>query len=233
MLFEHKKALKAAFPITLPVLTGFLFLGIAYGILMSANGFNLIVTTLISVFVFAGSMQYVAVNLLVSAFNPLYAFLIALMVNARHLFYGLSMLDRYKNAGKIKPLLIFTMCDETFSVLCGSKTPKDVNDNLFMAYVSVLNYLYWVLGTALGAAAGNFITFNTEGIDFALTALFIVIFVNQWKETKNHIPALIGLVCSAAALLIFGPDRFLIPAMAAILLLLTVYRPAFTKKEAA
>ena len=230
---DKKSALKAAFPLTIPVLTGFIFLGIAYGILMTAQGFNLIFTTLISVFVFAGSMQYVSVELLVSAFNPINAFLLALMVNARHLFYGISMLDKYKNTGKIKPVLIFTMCDETFSILCGAKVPEGINRKYFILFVSLLDYFYWITGTAIGAAAGSFITFNTEGIDFALTALFIVIFVNQWKENKNHIPAILGLICSAVCLLIFGADKFIVPAMILITAALSAYRPFFNKGEAA
>ena len=229
---EKRAALKAAFPATIPVLTGFIFLGTAYGILMSSHGFGFVFTTLVSVFVFAGSMQYVAVDLLVSAFNPLNAFLLALMVNARHLFYGISMLDKYKGMGKAKPALIFTMCDETFSILCGAKVSDSINRKYFMLFVSLLDYFYWVLGTALGAAAGSFITFNTEGIDFALTALFIVIFVNQWKETKDHIPAVLGLISSAVCLAIFGADKFIIPSMILITVMLSVYRPFFNKREA-
>lgn len=228
---EKKAAFKAAFPVTIPVLTGFIFLGTAYGILMTSQGFSFIFTTLISIFVFAGSMQYVAVDLLVSAFNPLNAFLLALMVNARHLFYGISMLDKYKDTGKAKPALIFTMCDETFSILCGAKVANGINRKYFMLFVSLLDYLYWVLGTALGATVGVFITFNTEGIDFALTALFIVIFINQWKETKNHIPSILGIISSAVCLVIFGADNFIIPSMILIIISLSAYRPIFNKKE--
>lgn len=227
-----KAAFKAAFPVTIPVLTGFIFLGTAYGILMTSHGFSFIFTTLVSVFVFAGSMQYVAVDLLISAFNPLNAFLLALMVNARHLFYGISMLGKYKNTGGAKPVLIFTMCDETFSILCGAKVPNSIDRKYFMLFVSLLDYFYWILGTAIGAAAGSFITFNTEGIDFALTALFIVIFVNQWKESKNHIPAILGALSSAVCLAVFGADKFIIPSMVLIIISLSVYRPFFDKKEA-
>ena len=230
---SHSKALKAAFPFTLPVLTGYIFLGMAYGILMSSNGLSLLLTTVMSILVFAGSAQYIAVTLFVSAFNPLNAFIITLMVNARQLFYGISMLDKYKDTGKQKPFLIFAMTDETFSILCTRKAPKDVDNTLFMTYVSLLDYLYWICGSVFGGIAGNLIKFNTEGIDFALTALFIVIFVNQWKENKNHIPSIIGLISSALCVIIFGADNFIVPAMLVILIALTAYRPAFNKREAA
>ncbi|MCI5795965.1 MAG: AzlC family ABC transporter permease [Ruminococcus sp.] len=232
ILEKHKKALRAAFPVTLPILAGFLFLGTAYGILMVTSGFSPILAILMSLLVFAGSMQYVAVNLLLGAFNPLSAFLLAFTVNARHLFYGISMLDRLKKTGRAKPIIIFTMCDETFSVLCGTTPPDDVDDTLFMLFVSLLDYFYWAAGTALGALAGSFITFNTEGLDFALTALFIVIFVNQWKESKNHIPTLLGLFASIICLIVFGSQNFLIPSMVLITVSLFAYKPLYNKKEA-
>ena len=232
MMAEHKKAIKAAFPFTIPVLTGYLFLGMAYGIMMSANGFAFWFTAIVSVLVFAGSAQYIGVGLLVAAFNPVNAFIITLTVNARQLFYGISMLDKYKDAGKVKPFLIFALTDETFSILCSRHAPKGINQNLFMMYTSLLDYIYWIVGSTLGGVAGSFIKFNTEGIDFALTALFIAIMVNQWKENKNHISTLIGFACSAVSLVIFGADKFIIPAMIAMLACLTAYKPAFDKKEA-
>ena len=142
------------------------------------------------------------------------------------------MLDRLKKTGRAKPIIIFTMCDETFSVLCGTTPPDDVDDTLFMLYVSLLDYFYWAAATALGALAGSFITFNTEGLDFALTALFIVIFVNQWKESKNHIPTLLGLFASIICLVIFGSQNFLIPSMVLITVSLFAYKPLYNKKEA-
>ncbi len=232
ILEKHKKALRAAFPVTLPILAGFLFLGTAYGILMVTSGFSPILAILMSLLVFAGSMQYAAVNLLLGAFNPLSAFLLAFTVNARHLFYGISLLDRLKKTGRAKPIIIFTMCDETFSVLCGTTPPDDVDGTLFMLYVSLLDYFYWAAATALGAFAGSFITFNTDGLDFALTALFIVIFVNQWKESGNHIPTLLGLFAGILCLIIFGSQNFLIPSMVLITVSLFAYKPLYDKKEA-
>ena len=218
-------ALKAAFPFTLPVLAGFVFLGIAYGILMKSIGYGAGWTFLTSFLVFAGSMQYVGITLLTSTFNPLYALLITLMVNARHIFYGISMLERFKNTGRFKPYLIFAMCDETFSILCSAKPDKEVDNNWFMFFIALLNRWYWIMGSVLGAFLGEYIKFNTRGLDFALTALFVVIFINQWLEQKNHYPALVGVLSSAACLLIFGKDSFIIPAMLLILIIFT-----FTEK---
>lgn len=225
---DIKKALKAAFPHTIPILTGFLFLGIAFGILMDIKGLKIGWTMLMSICTFAGSMQFVAVTLLTAAFNPWYAFFLTLMVNARHLFYSISMLDKFRDTGKCKPFLIFSLCDETFSVLCSSEPPKDVNRKYFMFFIALLNYLYWSLGSMLGGILGNFISFNTEGLDFVLTALFVVIFLNQWKSLQHHIVPCIGVGCSILSLLIFGAEGFIIPAMLMILLLLTLLR---TKKE--
>ncbi|MDF2987544.1 MAG: hypothetical protein K0R50_3054 [Eubacterium sp.] len=213
-------ALKAAFPFTLPVLAGFLFLGVAYGILMKSIGYGAGWTFLMSFLVFAGSMQYVAITLLTTAFNPLYALFITLMVNARHIFYGLSMLEKFKNAGKLKPYLIFAMCDETFSILCSAKPKKDVDQNWFMFFIALLNRWYWIIGSVIGSLLGEYIKFSTKGLDFALTALFVVIFINQWREQKNHYPALIGVFSSIICLAVFGKSNFVIPSM---VLILTVF----------
>ncbi len=214
-------ALKAAFPCTIPVLAGFLFLGIAYGILMKSIGYGAGWTFLMSFLVFAGSMQYVGVTLLASSFNPWYALLVTLMVNARHIFYGISMLEKFKSTGRLKPYLIFSMCDETFSILCSAKPDKGIDNNWFMFFVALLNRWYWIVGSVLGALLGEFIKFNTKGLDFALTALFVVIFINQWLEQKNHFPALVGVVSSVVCLLVFGQNNFLIPSMLLILIVFT------------
>lgn len=225
------KALKAAFPHTLPVLAGFLFLGVAYGILMKSIGYGAGWTFLMSFLVFAGSMQYVGITLLTAAFNPLYALFITLMVNARHIFYGISMLEKFKNTGRFKTYLIFAMCDESFSILCSAKPEKDVDKNWFMFFIVFLNRWYWITGSVLGALLGNYIKFNTKGLDFALTALFVVIFINQWQEQKNHFPAVVGVLSSAACLLIFGPDKFIIPAMILILIIFTFSNKKIYKGE--
>lgn len=221
---EITKALKAAFPHTIPVFTGFTFLGIAFGILMNSKGYGLGWTVLMSLLVFAGSAQYVTISFLTSVFNPIHALLLTLMVNARHLFYGISMLDKYRDTGKFKPYLIFGLCDETFSILCSTNPPEGVNRNWFMFFITMLNHSYWVLGSALGGLLGYMLSFNTKGLDFVLTALFVVIFIGQWKTQRNHGPAVIGVLCSVVCLIIFGRSNFIIPSMLAILAVLTLFR---------
>lgn len=212
-----KKALKAAFPYTIPIFAGFWFLGLTYGIYMNVSGFSFWYPMLMSLTIFAGSMEFVAVNLLLGAFNPLQAFLLTLMVNARHLFYGISMLDKFRGTGKKKPYLIFGMCDESFSINYTANIPEDVDKGWFMFFVTLLNQLYWFFGATLGGICGSVIHFNTEGLDFVMTAMFVVIFLEQWLKEKNHVPALLGLALPAVCLLLFGADNFMIPSMLAIL----------------
>lgn len=226
---EKTRALRAAFPHTIPVLAGFTFLGIAYGILMHSKGYGVGWAVLMSLMAFAGSAQYVAITFLTSAFNPIYALLLTLMINARHLFYGISMLDRYKNIGKLKTYLIFGLCDETFSIVCSAEPPEGVSRKWFMFFITLLDHSYWVLGSALGGLLGYMVSFNTKGLDFVLTALFVVIFLGQWKSQKNHTPAVIGVACSVFCLVIFGQAHFIIPSMIAILAVLTVYRRRFAE----
>lgn len=212
------KAFKAALPYTIPICVGFLFLGMSYGFLMRSKGFSFLYPMLMSMFIFAGSMEFVTVNLLLSAFNPLYAFFLTLMVNARHLFYGISMLEKYKDTGWKKPYLIYGMCDESFSINCTVTPPSDVDKGWFMFFVTLLNQIYWVTGSTLGALLGYVIHFDTTGIEFVMTALFIVMFMNQWEETDNHRSALIGLICSLICLLVFGSGNFILPAMVLIII---------------
>lgn len=219
-----RKAWKAALPYTIPIAIGFLFLGMSYGFLMRSKGFSFLYPMLMSFFIFAGSMEFVTVNLLLSAFHPLHAFFLTLMVNARHLFYGISMLDKYKNVGWKKFYLIFGMCDETFTVNCTVTPPPDVDRGWFMFFVTLLNQIYWVCGATLGALLGYVIRFDTTGIEFVMTALFVVMFINQWDETSDHKSALVGLGCSVVCLLIFGSDNFILPAMALIVLCFTLGR---------
>lgn len=217
-------ALKAAFPHTIPILMGFLFLGAAYGIYMSASGFSVLWSLAISVVVFAGSMQFVAVDLLLSAFNPVGALMLTLMVNARHLFYGIAMLEKYKSAGLKRWYLVFGLTDETFSVNCAVTVPEGVDKGWFYFFVTLLNQIYWVTGTAIGGLFGHFLHFNTEGLEFVLTALLVVLFLEQWLKEKNHFSALVGVALSVLCLLIFGSEGFIIPAMLMILAVLTVCR---------
>ena len=217
-------ALKAAFPYTVPILAGFLFLGMTYGVYMNVSGFSFWYPMLMSLTIFAGSMEFVAVDLLLSAFAPLQAFLLTLMINARHLFYGISMLDKYKGTGWKKIYLIFGMCDESFSINCTAQIPQGVDRGWFMFFVTLLNQIYWFTGSTLGGVFGSLISFNTQGLDFVMTAMFVVIFLEQWGKDASHTSALLGLGLSVLCLAIFGADNFIIPSMAAILAVLTLLR---------
>lgn len=219
-----KKAFKAAFPNTIPILTGFVFLGIAYGVLMRSEGFGMLFPILMSMTVLAGSMEFAAISLLLGSFNPLNALMMTLMINARHIFYGLSMLEKYKDTGKKKFYLIFGLCDETFSINCATTIPKDVNASWFMFFVTLLNHSYWVLGATLGAAFGSLIDIDLEGLEFVMTALFIVIFLEQWNKDTRHHSAVIGLASATISLVIFGSGNFMIPAMIGILTILLAMR---------
>lgn len=230
---EKINALKAAIPLTLPVLAGFLFLGTAYGILMSSKGYGLGWTVLMSFAAFAGSAQYVAVTFLTMVFNPLYALLMTLIINARHIFYGISMLDKYRNTGRLKPYLIFGLCDETFSIVCTTEPPAGINKNWFYFFVTLLGHFYWVAGSAVGGLLGSLVSFNIKGLDFVLTALFVVILVGQWRNRENRLPAVIGVMCAVVCLLLFGQSRFIIPAMLAILASLTLFRKRLDQKTTA
>ena len=220
----RKKALFCAFPYTIPIFAGFWFLGIAYGIYMHASGFSFLYPTVMAIVIFGGSLEFVAADLLLSEFAPFQTFLIALMIQARHLFYGISMLDKYRGLGWKTYYLIFGMCDESFSINCTAEIPEDVNRGWFYFFITLLNHLYWISGAALGGLLGNLISFNTEGLDFVMTALFVVIFLEQWRKDARHASEWIGLGAGAVCLLLFGSDSFLIPTMLCILLLLTVLR---------
>lgn len=225
------KALKCAFPHTIPIMTGFLFLGMSYGIYMHVSGFSFWYPMLMAMTIFAGSVEFVCVNFLLGAFDPLQAFIVTLILNARHIFYGISMLDRFKGMGWKKIYLIFGMCDETFSVNYTADIPQDVDPGWFMFFVTLLNQIYWVLGATLGGLFGSLITFNTEGLDFVMTAMFVVIFLEQYLKDKNHLNSYIGLGVSLLMLLFFGADNFMIPAIAGILICLSAARKRMEEKE--
>lgn len=219
-----KSLVKTCFIHTLPVMAGYLFLGTGFGMLLHAKGYGILYSAAMSIFIYAGSMQYLAVDLLTGGASLITAAITTLMVNARHLFYGISMIDTYKDCGWRKPYLIFALTDETYSLNC-SGAPAGVEDSkTYFFLVSLFNQCYWVTGSVLGVLAGSLLPINTEGIDFALTALFVTVFVEQWKSTRDHIPALIGVFSSLLCLLLFGPANFLIPAMGMITLSLTLYR---------
>ena len=219
-LSPRRAALRAAFPVTVPVMTGFLCLGLAYGVLMQSKGYGPLWSVLMSAVAFGGSMQFVAITLLTSAFDPLQAFLLSVMVNARHIFYGLSLLGKYRGLGRVRGFLIYTLCDETFSLVSSLEPPEHVERRDFYFWISLLDYSYWIIGTALGGLVGGLVPFDTTGMDFALTALFVVLFLEQWYHRENRPAGVVGILCAAAALALFGPDNLGIPAMFLILLVL-------------
>ena len=231
---QHKKntimkAMRCAFPYTIPIFAGFWFLGLTYGIYMNVSGFSFWYPMLMSITIFAGSVEFITVNMLLGAFNPLQALAMAVMINARHLFYGISMLDKFRGLGPKKLYLIFGMCDESFSINYTADIPEDVDRGWFMFFVTLFNQLYWFSGSTLGGIFGSLIHFNTEGLDFVMTAMFVVIFLEQWLKEKQHTSALIGLGVSLLCLIIFGPDKFIIPSMMAILGVLTLVRKPLEK----
>ncbi|SHK05116.1 azaleucine resistance protein AzlC [Hespellia stercorisuis] len=225
-----KKAFMAAFPHTIPIFAGFWFLGLTYGIYMNVSGFSFWYPMCMSVTIFAGSIEFITVNMLLGAFNPVQALAMTLMINARHLFYGISMLDKYKGTGWKKGYLIFGMCDESFSINYTADIPEDVDRGWFMLFVTLLNQFYWFFGSTLGGIFGSIIHFNTEGLDFVMTAMFVVIFLEQWLKDKKHTSALLGLGLSLICLCAFGSDNFIIPAMLAILGVLTLLRKPLEKE---
>lgn len=219
-----RKALRAAFPHTLPIMAGFLFLGAAYGIYMKVLGFEFYYPMIMSLTIFAGSVEFVVANLLLGAFHPIHALLMTLILNARHLFYGISMLERFQNTGWKKYYLIFGMCDESFSVNYTADIPKDIDSGWFMFFVTFLNHIYWFVGATLGGIFGSVISFNTEGLEFVMTAMFVVIFMEQWLKDEKHSPAVLGIGISFLCLGIFDAEYFMIPSMIGILAVLTWMR---------
>lgn len=224
-----KKSFLAAVPYTLPIFAGFTFLGVAYGIYMNVSGFSFVYPMIMSAVIFGGSLEFVAVSMLLSAFAPVQTLIMTLLIQARHLFYGISMLDRFKNMGWKKYYLIFGMCDETFSINYAAKVPKEADEGWFMFFVTLLNQIYWVMGATLGGVLGSFLTFNTRGLEFVMTAMFVVIFLEQWMKEKNHSSSYVGVIVSTICLIIFGKESFMIPTMLCILLLLTILKKPMEK----
>lgn len=219
-----KTTAKIALLDTIPVMTGYLFLGFGFGIIMQQNGFGLPWALAMSLFIYAGSMQYVGVGLLTGGAGLLTAAMTTLLVNARHLFYGISMIDAYQDTGRKKPYLIFALTDETYSLVSREKLPVGVKRNSYYFLVSLFDQCYWVIGSALGALAGSLLPISFEGIDFALTALFVTIFTEQWLTSRNHFPSIVGVVCAVVCLVVFGAETFLIPTMILIATILIMAR---------
>lgn len=221
---SNKRTIRQAFYKSIPVLAGYVVLGIGFGILMRDAGYGVLWTAAMSLFIYAGSLQYVGVGLLAGGASVLTTAITSLMVNARHLFYSISMIEKYRDAGKYKPYMIFALTDETYSLLCDGMTPSGVEPNQYRFLVSLFNHSYWVAGSIIGSLLGAVLPFSTEGIEFSMTALFVAAFTEQWLTTKDHVPALTGLICTLLCLVVFGRDNFLIPAMLLITLVLTLLR---------
>ncbi len=220
-----KQTLRYSFKASLPVMAGYVVLGMGFGILFQSKGYGWWWSFLMSLTVYAGSMQYVAIDLISGGASLITTALMTLMVNIRHLFYGITMLEKYRDTGRAKPYLIFALTDETFSLVCSPELPEGVERQRYYLLVSLFNQFYWVAGSTVGGLLGSALTFNTQGIDFSMTALFTVIFVEQWEKTKNHLAALVGLGISVLCLLIFGADSFLIPSMLGITAALFLLKP--------
>lgn len=228
----NKKALKTVFLDTVPVLTGYLFLGAGFGILLAETGYNALWAAAMALFMFAGSGQYLAVSLLASKASLLSVAIATLLVNARHIFYGISLIDAYKSAGKKKAYMIFALTDETYSLVTQNEPPEGMKKHTYCFLVSLLDQIYWILGCVLGSLVGTYVPISFEGVEFVLTALFVTMFVEQWLSSKKHLPALIGVVSTVVCLAIFGKDIFLIPSMVLIAILLTVSRKTGKREEA-
>ena len=221
---EREMTAKYAFKQSIPIMAGYIVLGMGFGVLLEAKGYGVLWAIAMSVFIYAGSMQYVAIDLITGGAPVIATALMTLMVNARHLFYGISMLDKYKDTGKYKPYLILALTDETYSLVCSGEIPDGVDKNKYYFLVSLFDQIYWVLGSVAGSVLGSVLNFNTTGIDFSMTALFLVVFVEQWKSTKDHKSAITGVVASVVCLLIFGAGNFVIPAMISITVILLLMK---------
>ncbi len=227
------KTFKYAFVRSLPIMAGYIVLGLGFGVLLQSKGYGVGWALAMGGLIYAGSMQYVAIDLLAGGASLISATLMTLMVNARHLFYGISMLERYKDTGAAKPYLIFALTDETYSVVCSGDVPDGVDRKKYYFWVSLLDQFYWVVGCVAGALLGSVLPFDTTGIDFSMTALFLVVMVEQWRSTRDHTPALVGLGVSLVCLLIFGSSNFLIPSMIGITVALTLLRGTMEKRKEA
>ena len=222
-----KERIKKAFLMSVPVLTGYVCLGIGFGLVLDSKGYGTLWAFAMGLFIYAGSMQYVAIELLTGGASLISTALTTLMVNARHLFYGVSMIDKYKGAGGKKPYMIFALTDETYSLVVSDNT----GDKKLYFFISLFNHIYWIVGCTLGGLMGAVLSFNTEGIDFALTALFVTVFVEQWLTTKNRLSAIVGVSATAVCLFVFGSEYFLIPSMVIITLLLTLLKKYAAEEE--
>ncbi len=226
-----KKTLKCAFKASLPVFAGYIALGIGFGVLLESKGYNIIWAGLMALSMYSGSLQYAAVDFMSSGATLITTAVMTIFIQARHFFYGFSLLDKYKGMGLSKLYMIFGLTDETYSLVCTGEVPEGANPKKYFLFLTMLNQSYWILGCVTGAFLGAVLPFELKGVDFAMTALFIVIFVDQWRSQKNHIPAIVGVLSSLVCLLIFGPESFIVPSMAVITVVFALFRKKLEKEE--
>lgn len=229
-----KRTFRRAFKDSLPIMAGYLALGIGYGVLLQSKGYSFWWAILMSVTMFAGSGQYAGVDFMASGASLLTTAFMTLIINCRHFFYGVSLLDKYRGTGIFKPYLIFGLTDETYSITATVKLDDTIDAKKYYFFLTALNHSYWITGCVLGAVLGMFLPFSSEGIDFAMTALFIVIMVEQWLDSKEHLPAILGVGTTVLCLIIFGAEYFIVPALAFIAAELMIFRKKLDKnaKEA-
>lgn len=228
---KNRKEFSYAFMQSVPVMLGYIFLGIAFGLMIQNAGYHFIWAFVCSLFIYAGSMQFVLVTLLSGGASLLYTAVMTLFINGRHIFYGLSFVEKFKQSGKFYPYMIFSLTDETYSVLCSLKVPQGMDEKKVSFYIAILDHSYWILGSTIGALLGQMISFNTAGIDFSMTALFIVIVLNQWMEDKQHMPAVIGMIAGLLFLFLFGLDKFILPALSGSAVMLLLFRNRICAEE--
>lgn len=222
---KYRGELNYALKVTIPVMMGYIVLGMAFGVLLQSKGYGVVYALLMSVFIYAGSMQFVAISLLSTGASLLSGAMMTLLINARHMVYGLSMIQKYKDMGHLKPYMIFSLTDETYSLMVGCDIPENYHYKYTLFFISFLNQCYWILGSVLGSLIGSLLTMNTTGLDFAMTALFVVIVVEQFLNSKKHIYSYLGFVMSIICLILFGQDQFIIPSMIGIIMgLLILYK---------
>ena len=226
-----RTTLKRAFRDSLPILAGYLALGMGFGVMLQSKGYSFWWAILMSCTMFAGSGQYAGVDFLASGASILTTAVMTFIINARNFFYGFSLLDKYKGAGILKPYMIFGLTDETYSIVCSAQLDENINPKKYYFFLTALNHSYWITGCTLGAVLGEFLPFDSKGIDFAMTALFIVIMVEQWMSTKEHLPALLGIATTVLCLVIFGADMFIIPSMVLIASELLLFRKKLDKTD--
>lgn len=226
---KRQAAFRHAFRASLPIMAGYGFLGMTYGIYMHELGFSFLYPMLMAMVVYAGSAEFLLGNMLLGSFHPLQTFLMILMVNARHLFYGLAMLERYRGLGWKKFFLIFGMSDETFALTSSTTVPDGTDRGWYLLWLTWLDETYWVAGATIGGLVGPLLTFDLRGLDFVLTAMFTAIFADNWMREDGHVSSLSGLFVCGLALVVFGPDRFIIPSMVVILVFLTLMRRKLEK----